>query len=91
MNPKFSVILSTLGQMQDRFGVYGEARTLAERFEVASQVKGLDGLEIVYPSEFEDVEEVKRLLKAHDLECSSVNVNVKGEPKFHRGSWDASW
>jgi xylose isomerase len=87
MNPKFSVILSTLGQMQDRFGVYGEARTLAERFEVASQVKGLDGLEIVYPSEFEDVEEVKRLLKAHDLECSSVNVNVKGEPKFHRGSF----
>jgi xylose isomerase len=73
--------------MQDRFGVYGQARTLAERFEVASQVKGLDGLEIVYPSEFEDVEEVKRLLKVHNLECSSVNVNVKGEPKFHRGSF----
>ncbi len=87
MNPKFAVILSMMGQIGDRFAVYHQERTLAERFELASRVEGLEGLEIVYPFEFEDVEEVKRLLKTHELQCSTVNVNVKAEPKFHRGSF----
>lgn len=87
MKPKFSVILATLGRMSDRFTAYGEARTLAEKFDVAYQVEGLDGVELVYPSELQDVEEVKRRLKTHNLECSTVNVNVKSEPRFHLGSF----
>jgi len=87
MNLKFSVILSLLGKVGDRFAVYGEQQTLDELFDLASQVEGLDGVELVYPLEFQDVEAVKRLLQAHNLECSSVNVNVKAEPKFHRGSF----
>ncbi len=87
MNLKFSVILSLLGKVGDRFAAYGEAQTTADLFQLASQVNGLDGVELVYPFEFRDVEEVKRLLGTHSLECSSVNVNVKAEPKFHRGSF----
>ena len=87
MKSKFSVILSLLGSVGDRFARYGEARNLAECFELASQVEGLDGVELVYPFEFQDVEEVRRLLQAHNLSCSAVNVNVKAEPKFHRGSF----
>lgn len=87
MNLKFSVILSLLGQVGDRFAAYGEKQTLDELFQLASQVEGLDGVELVYPFEFQDVEEVKRLIHVHNLECSSVNVNVKAEPKFHRGSF----
>jgi xylose isomerase len=87
MNPRFSVILSLLGKVGDRFAAYGEKRPLAELFELASQVKGLEGVELVYPFEFQDVEEVRRLLQTHNLECSAVNVNVKAEPKFHRGSF----
>lgn len=87
MNPKFAVILPMMGQIGDRFTVYGEERTLAERLELASQVEGLDGVEMIYPFEFEDVEEAKRLLKAYDLECSTVNLNVKAEAKFHGGSF----
>jgi xylose isomerase len=87
MNLKFSVILSLLGKVGDRFAAYGEAQTTADLFQLASQVNGLDGVELVYPFEFRDVEEVKRLLGIHSLECSTVNVNVKAEPKFHRGSF----
>ncbi|GAB4526613.1 MAG: TIM barrel protein [Anaerolineae bacterium] len=87
MNPRFSVILSLLGKVSDRFSAYGEKRALAELFELASQVKGLEGIELVYPFEFHDVEAVKQQLAAHSLECSAVNVNVKAEPKFHRGSF----
>ena len=56
MNLKFSVILSLLGKVGDRFAVYGEQQTLDELFDLASQVEGLDGLELVYPFEFQDVE-----------------------------------
>lgn len=87
MDLKFSVILALLGKVGDRFAAYGEAHTLAEHFELASQVKGLDGVELVYPFDFRDAEEIKLLLQAHNLECSAVNVNVKSEPKFHRGSF----
>ena len=87
MNPKLALHLPIMGQMADSFTVYGVERSTAEKIELASQVKGLDGLEMVYPFEFEDVEEVKRLLKAYDLECATVNVNVKAEAKFHRGSF----
>ena len=87
MNLKFAVILSMMGQMGDRFAVYGEKRTLAEKLELASQVEGLDGVEMVYPFDFEDLEEVKRLLEAYNLKCSTVNVNVKTEAKFHKGSF----
>jgi len=87
MNPKLALHLPIMGQGADRFTVYGVERSTAEKIELASQVKGLDGLEMVYPFEFEDIEEVKRLLKAYDLECSTVNVNVKAEAKFHGGSF----
>ncbi len=88
MNPKFAVILPMMGQIRDRFAVYNdEERTLARKLELASQVEGLDGVEMIYPFEFEDVEETKRLLETYGLECSTVNVNVKAEAKFHRGSF----
>ena len=87
MNPKIAVILPMMGQVRDRFAVYNQERTLAERLELASRLEGLDGVEMIYPFEFKDTAEVKRLLKACDLECSTVNVNVKAEAKFHRGSF----
>lgn len=87
MNPKFSVILGLMGSVGDRFATYGDKQTVADLFELASQVEGVAGVEMVYPFDFSDVEEVKRLLEAHRLENSAVNVNVKAEPKFHRGSF----
>jgi xylose isomerase len=87
MNPKFSVILGLMGSVGDRFATYGDKQSLADLFELASRVEGLAGVELVYPFNFPDVEEVKRLLEDHNLENSAVNVNVKADPKFHRGSF----
>ncbi|OGO35186.1 MAG: hypothetical protein A2Z16_16220 [Chloroflexi bacterium RBG_16_54_18] len=91
MNPKFAVIVSMLGQYKDRFTVYGVERTLAERFALASQVKDLTGVEMVYPFEFENMEEVNKLLIANKLKCSAVNVNLKADAKFHRGSFTSPY
>jgi len=82
---KFSVILPFLGRLNDRFASYGEARDIAGKFEVASKIEGIQGLELVYPSDFADVAVTKGLLEKHGMECSTVNVNIKSEPKFHLG------
>lgn len=83
---KYSVILGFLGKMTDRFSAYGEARDLAGKFEVAARIEGLAGLELVYPFDFADVEQTAGLLAQHGLACSTVNVNLKAEQKFHLGA-----
>ena len=83
---KYSLILPFLGRLNDRFSSYGQARDLAERFELASKVEGLQGLELIYPFEFADVAETKRQVAKFGLKVSSVNVNLKAEDKFHLGS-----
>jgi xylose isomerase len=85
-NWKYSVILGFLGKLKDRFSFYGEERDLASRFEIASQIDGIQGLELIYPFDFNDVGETKKLLAKFGLECSAVNVNIKADPKFHLGA-----
>ena len=46
MNPKFSVILGLMGSVGDRFATYGDKQTLADLFELASQVAGVPGVEL---------------------------------------------
>lgn len=85
-NWKFSVILGFLGRLSDRFSNYGQQRDLTSKFDLASQIEGLQGLELVYPFDFLDVVETKKLLDTYGLECSAVNVNIKAESKFHLGA-----
>ncbi|NDJ62420.1 MAG: sugar phosphate isomerase/epimerase [Chloroflexi bacterium] len=83
---KFAVILGFMGQQRDRFQVFNPPYTLAEKIARAAQVEDISGAEVVYPGEFEDVAETKKLLTDHGLACSSVNVNIKADPIFHMGS-----
>jgi xylose isomerase len=83
---KYSVILGFLGKLNDRFASYGEQREIAGKFGVASQIEGLQGLELVFPFDFADLSVTKALLSDHHLVCSTVNVNIKSEPKFHLGA-----
>jgi len=85
-NWKFSVIPGYLGKLSDRFSNYGQERDLTSKFDAASQIEGLQGLELVYPFDFSDVAETKKLLDKYKLECSTVNVNLKAEPKFQLGA-----
>ena len=83
---RFSLVPAFLGRLNDRFSSYGKARNLAEKFAVAIEVKGAEGLELVYPSDLDNIPEAKRLLAQYRLSVSSVNVNLKGEERFHLGS-----
>ncbi len=83
---RYSVILGFLGKLNDRFASYGQQRDLAGKFNVAAQIEGIQGLELVYPFDFTDVALTQKLLDDHNLQCSAVNVNIKTEPKFHLGA-----
>ena len=72
--------------MKDRFCDYHEARTPEEKIAAVAQVPGAAGIEIVYPYECEDLGGVKKALKKHKLGVAAVNVNIKAEPDFGRGS-----
>jgi len=87
---KFSAGIWVFGPAKDRFCPVGyrDARPLQERFEQASQVKGLKGIEFHYPSEVseENVDSTRKLLKKLNLEPVFVAPGLFGEPKWKMGS-----
>lgn len=87
-NIRYSVILGFMGQLQDRFSTYHEPRDLAGKIALAAKVEGSTAIEPVYPPDFQDMspETYKQLLDEYGLTISSVNVNIKLEPKFHQGA-----
>ncbi len=91
MNKNYSIILGFMGQLTDRFAKYHEPRDLAGKLELAASVEGVRGVEPVYPFDFKGMnyQAFKDLLAKNNLQVSSVNVNIKTEPKFHQGALTA--
>ncbi len=87
---KHSVMIGLMGRQADRFHEYQPARDLAERLEMASTVRGIDGIEVVYPADFADVEEGVRQIKRCGLPVSAVNLNVKAAKKWQSGSFTST-
>ncbi|MBD3304995.1 TIM barrel protein [candidate division KSB3 bacterium] len=86
MELKQAIIMAFMGQLKDRFCEYHEARAPEQKIAAIAQVSGAKGVEIVFPYELQDIEGIKRALKTHDLGVAAVNVNVKSEPEFAKGS-----
>ncbi len=78
---KHAVITSFLSTTKDRFHQYNVTKTLEERLQMASEMKGVSGVEMVFPYEVcDDPKDMKKLLDKFSLGISAVNVNVKAEP-----------
>lgn len=88
MNIKYSVILGFMGQITDRFSKYHQPRGLADKLALAATVEGAQAVEPIFPADFQDIDYAgfRQLLAQHNLKVSSINVNLKGEAKFHRGA-----
>lgn len=89
MERKYAIITGFLGETKDRFADYGTARDLEEKFKVASQVKHCTGLELIYPYDFENPEETKRLLEKYNLKAAIININLKAGELFKYGSFSS--
>jgi xylose isomerase len=84
---KHSVMISLLGRQADRFHEYQPARPLSERLDLAGQVQGVQGIEVVYPDDFADMAASAAAIKQCGLPVSAVNLNVKGHKKWQAGSF----
>ena len=77
---KQAVICPFFGKLRDRFCEYGEDLGVVAKLERIAQVPGIQGVEMVYPHELRDLDEVKAVLLRLGLAVSAVNVNVKSDP-----------
>ena len=87
---KLSIITGFLGSIKNRYMTYQDERPLEEKFRLASQIKHISGLELCYPSDFEDFDELKALLKQYGLGVSAVNFRSRRTGKWLRGSFSSA-
>ena len=79
---KLAIITAFLGAVKNRYMTYQEDRPLEEKFQMASKVEGIDGLELCYPVDFEDLKKLKELLKQYNFGVSAVNFRSRRTGKF---------
>ncbi|NOZ29440.1 MAG: sugar phosphate isomerase/epimerase [Chloroflexi bacterium] len=89
MQLKHAVMVSLMGRQADRFHEYQPARDLAERLAMVKRVRGVEGIEIVYPQDFSDPNQTIAMVQDAGLPVSAVNLNVKSAEKWRRGSFTA--
>lgn len=83
---KFAVITAFLGKTKDRFCEYQEDRTIEEKLKLVSEIKGVSGIEIVYPYETPEPEILNDYLQRYKLSVAAVNCNIKADPLFSAGA-----
>lgn len=84
---RLAIITGFLGEVRNRYMLYQGSRTLAEKLDMAARVKGLDGLELCYPADFENPAELKELLQAYRFGISAINFRSRRTGKWWRGSF----
>lgn len=92
MQLKHAIMLGMMGGIADRFHCYQEGKDLATRLAMVQEVRGVDGIEIVYPGDFDAGGGVKKTVKqvqAAGLAISAVNLNVKSQDRWQTGSFTA--
>lgn len=82
---KQAVVSSFLSKTKDRFHEYNEDKTLEERFKIVTEIEGIDGMELVFPYEVNNPDELKTLTSKYKINIAAINVNVKAEPEFRNG------
>jgi len=84
---RLAVISSFLGEQRNRYISYKPDRDLEEKFSLARQITGLDGLELCYPADFTNPALLKKLLADSGFGVPAVNVRSRRTGKWLRGSF----
>jgi xylose isomerase len=87
---KLAIISGFLGSVKNRYMSYQEERPLKEKFNIASQVKGIEGFELCYPADFENVAELKALLERYRFGVAAVNYRSRRTGQWLRGSFTSA-
>ncbi len=84
---KLAVISSFLGGVRNRYIQYKQDRSLEEKFKLASKIENIDGLELCYPADFDDLTLLRSLLKDNGFGVPSINVRSRRTGKWLRGAF----
>jgi len=87
---RLAIISGFLGKSHNRYMVYQDDRTLAEKLDRASRVDGCDGLELCYPADFDDSADLRAMLDDHGLGVSAVNFRSRRTGKWVRGAFTSA-
>ena len=84
---KLAIISAFLGGQKNRYMVYQDECSLAEKFARAACIQGADGLELCYPADFENPDELRGSLDKYNLGVSAINFRSRRSGKWLRGSF----
>lgn len=84
---KLSIITGFLGATKNRYMTYQEDRPLEEKFAMAKRVDKIEGLEICYPQDFSNFEELCALLKKYEFGVAAINFRSRRTGQWLRGSF----
>ncbi|MFN8006664.1 MAG: sugar phosphate isomerase/epimerase family protein [Terriglobia bacterium] len=93
-NHFFGACLPTFGNCADRYclcGYGGGGKTMEEMLDLATQVTGLDGLELVgnWHVNDQNIREVARMFKERDLKLCMLTPDLWTQAKWGKGSFAA--
>ncbi|MCJ7744896.1 MAG: sugar phosphate isomerase/epimerase [Actinobacteria bacterium] len=80
------------GTVGDRYLLsgYREGLPVLERVKKIAGIKGITGIEMIYPPDFDSgLDEVVEAVKSAGLECSIVGVDLTGDPRWRYGSFSS--
>ena len=94
-NYKFGACLTPFGSCADRFcmsGYGGGAESMKEKLDLASQVEGLDGLELVgnWHVNDDNIQEIKQMFEDRNLQISMLVPDLWAQEKWGKGSLAAA-
>lgn len=87
---KLSVISAFLGGVKNRYMQYQPNRTIYEIIDAAGRIEGIDGLELCYPMDFDDIPKLNNTLKENGLGVSAINVRSRRQDKWLRGAFSSA-
>jgi xylose isomerase len=85
---KYAIEASVFWPPADRVVSTGYKKEIDEKdvYKFVKSVEGVDGVELYYPYDFEDVKEMKRVVANEGLLVSAVGIGNFGEAKWQHGA-----
>jgi xylose isomerase len=86
---KLAIISGFLGAIKNRYVSYQEERPLEEKFAMAARVENLNGLELCYPQDFGNFDQLQALLVQYRLGVAAINFRSRRTGQWMRGSFSS--
>jgi len=86
INLKYAIEASVfLWPPNDRVSRYKDPIGYKEAFNQLTRIEGIEGIELYYPYDFENINYIKQFLKSNALSVSAIGLGFFAEAKWQHG------